>query len=262
MTDTVPLVFKDVHAHVDASLGLGLEVAFAKFGEEMRKSGCQRAVALHLLTQPWSAEEWCRTALAVPGVKPFVSIDLGSREAHDELRFLVAERGACGLKLHPRLYGIPVSDSRTTDIVRLAGTLGIPVLIDAFFDWALLSQGTEAAHFGQLAERSPDTRICVAHMAAPHVTTALMMARAIPNLFLDVSFSCLYYRGSSVTMDICYGVRSLRGRKIMYGSDYPDRPMLETIEDTIVEFTKAEVSMELQQRVLLDNFSIFMGSSE
>lgn len=262
MLSRVGVEFKDVHAHLDPAFSLDLRSAFAQFSHEMKESGCNSAVALHLLTQPWSAEDWCSNALELPGVLPFVSVDLNRDDASDELHFLVSACGARGLKLHPRLYGIPIMDSRTIDIVRLAGALQVPVMLDAFFDWALLRQGTDVTHFGQLAELCPETRICVAHMAAPHVTTALMMARALPNLFLDVSFSTLYYRGSSVTTDICYGVRSLRGRKILYGSDYPDRSMLETITDTLVEFDRAGVPIDMQQRVIADNFALFIGDHQ
>lgn len=260
MNSVRPPTFDDVHAHVDASNTPSLELAFDVFRSELRESGCSNAVALHLLTQPWDAVEWCEQAKRVPTVIPFVSIDISAQDAVENLRFLVCEHGARGLKLHPRLYQIPVNDPRTHRIVRAAGKLGIPVLMDAFFDWQLVRMGVRVEDFGLLAEACPETRICIAHMAAPYIHTGLMMARALPNVFLDTSFSTLYFRRSSLVQDICYGIWSLKGRKVLYGSDYPDRSMLVSVSETREQFIKWNVPEDLQVKVFSTNFSDFVGA--
>ena len=50
------------------------------------------------------------------------------------------------------------------------------------------------------------------------------------------AYSLLYYLESNVSKDIIYAMKSMKFDKIMYGSDYPDRNIKDTLRSRCIEF--------------------------
>src|SRR5205823_1607520 len=117
----------------------------------------------------------------------------------------------------------------TRRLVDAAGEIGVPVLIDAFPDGDWLTMGFHPLAFSRLATACPDTRIIIAHFGGHHCLDFMMLAKRTPNIWFDLSYSLLYYAGSSVVGNLVYCCRSLRCERVFYGSDYPDRPIGATL---------------------------------
>ena len=132
--------FTDSHVHVDVTLSSDLSELTTNLAIEMADAGCARAIVLQLLSQPFSAAEWCAAITESPNLVPFVSIDPRARDAKQQVDEAVSQ-GARGLKIHPRLESIHVMDPLVVDQIRHAGKVGIPVVIDAFFDWKMRQLG-------------------------------------------------------------------------------------------------------------------------
>lgn len=259
MSDDVQLEeFYDVHVHVDPSQSDDLSLLRDDLDQQMSESGCSKAVALHLPTAPWSARQWCEHMSRNERLIPFVSVDLRSGIVSTEADELVSA-GARGFKIHPRLQGTHPLSPPVVELVQTAGELGVPVLIDAFFDWRMKQLGVTIDHFGELAQRCPQTRICIAHAGSPYVLESMFIAKELRNVYLDISFATLYFRTSHVTADILYAISNMRGRKIMYGSDYPDRSMHQTITETVRLMDEARIGQGIRSLVLRDNFMDFLG---
>jgi predicted TIM-barrel fold metal-dependent hydrolase len=188
----------DAHLHFDERVDGTAAGAAAELARQMRLSGIDHVVALHLEMQGWSPEEVATAIAPYPGIHAFVNIHPEHEGAEQKLRYAIERLEFIGLKLHPRLQEHRVDSEATVKLVRLAGELGVPVLIDAFPDGTHLMQGFDCLSYAAVARQCPNTRIIWAHMGGHHVLDFMMLAKRLPNVYMDTSYSLLYYRGSAV----------------------------------------------------------------
>jgi predicted TIM-barrel fold metal-dependent hydrolase len=249
----------DTHLHLDANKYSNPSKAAAALDQDRQAAGIAHCIVLHLLSQNWSKEEFADALSNYPSLHGFVNIHPDHSNCLNDLEQAVKGLLFCGLKLHPRLQKFSVNNEATKMLVRKAGDLGVPVLIDAFPDGTHLMQGFDALSYGELAKSCPDTKIIIAHMGGHHVLDFVMLAKRIPNLYFDVSYSFLYYRGSSVISDMVYGMKSMKFDRVFYGSDYPDRGLKDTLDQSILIFDQHAVSEADKSKILYQNASKFFG---
>jgi predicted TIM-barrel fold metal-dependent hydrolase len=215
----------DAHVHLAApgSRAAGLfpsPAAPADLLRQMDRAGVAGAVVLGLPGLQ-TAEEVLGLCAAAPdrlfpllGVHPLAADDL-ARIPH------ARGMGFYGLKVHPRLGEFPVDADVLGPALELAERHRLPVLFDALpQSGAVPLDGLEYHAFDRLARRFRGVRMVLAHACAPHVLGAYTVVKANPNVYLDVSFSLLYYAGSSVEMDLGF-VSDRIDRHVLYGSDFP-----------------------------------------
>ena len=249
----------DAHLHLDEKVD-GTALGAAKdLDRQLGEAGIARAIVLHLETQPWSIEEVGEALARFPRLKGFVNVHPKKTDAEKLMRNAVEKLGYIGLKLHPRLQEFAVDDEATIRLVQKAGEMKIPVLIDAFPDGTHLMQGFVATRYATLARRCPDTKMIWAHMGGHHVIDFMMLAKRLPNVYFDCSYSLLYYQTSSIPQDMVYAMRSMKFSRIFYGSDYPDRPIGPSLEMS-VKFLKSQgLSDEEFSRLMGGNAREFFG---
>ena len=109
-----------------------------------------------------------------------------------------------------------------------------------------------------VAKACPDTRIVVAHMGGHHVLDLMMLAKRIPNMYFDTSYTLLYYRGSAVIQNIVYAMRSMRFERIFYGSDYPDRSIKDTVDGSYNLLKEYGLSEDEITKILYTNAKEFL----
>jgi predicted TIM-barrel fold metal-dependent hydrolase len=243
----------DAHLHLDESVPGPAAEAVRVLRAQLADAGVERAVVLHLETQRWPRREVADALRPHSELLGFANVHPLGPAPLEGLTQAVKEEGFGGLKLHPRLQRHSVIDDRVIALVRHAGGLGVPVLIDAFPDGDWLIEGHRPVHYAQLARACPDTRLIVAHMGGHHVIDMMMLAKRTPNMLLDTSFSLLYYRGSSVPADLVYAMRSMRFDRILYGSDYPDRSVPDTLEASIELLREHGLTDDQLDRILYSN---------
>lgn len=151
------------------------------------------------------------------------------------------EAGASGIKLHPRLHGYNIECAECVSILQYAGKLNMPAIICGFPDGINIMLENTPEAFGRVAQKCPKSKIMMAHAGGHKILDAMMVMKRCPNLYLDISFSLLYYRGSNILNDIAYAIRSCKGKRFLWGTDYPDRPYEETV---------------LESRKILDGFHL------
>lgn len=249
----------DSHLHIDDKISDNLQTCLAKLEEDRKNAGIDKCVVLHLETQMWALEEFKEIIPQFPNLIFFSNIHPYKENACSLLEQAIKEYGFKGLKLHPRLNQFKVDDPRVIKLVQKAGELNIPMLIDAFPDGNFLMEGFDYRAYSNLALACPSTKMIWAHSGGQHCLDFMMMCRRLPNVFMDISYSYLYFRGSSVTQNLNYVMKSMRFKKIFYGSDYPDRTLKETLELTLNEMKSAGFSSEEQDAILYNNFKEFMG---
>jgi predicted TIM-barrel fold metal-dependent hydrolase len=242
----------DAHLHLDDSIPGPAQQAAAKLERELKACGIARAVVLHLASQRWGAEEFA--AAMTPRMSAFVNLDPREPGARDSLSRAVSRLGFAGLKLHPRLQGFSLEDPGAVGLARRAGELGVPVLVDAF-----PGGNFSPAPFAAFGRACPETRIILAHMGGHRVLDFLMLAKELANLYFDISFSLLYYRGSSVPRDMAFAMRSLRFQRVFYGSDYPDRPVGDALKESLSLLRAEGLKNEEIERIAFLNAQEFFG---
>jgi predicted TIM-barrel fold metal-dependent hydrolase len=252
----------DAHIHFDEHFDGTVAGSSSEIARQMREAGINHVIALHLEFQPWSPEEVAAAISPHPGIHAFVNIHPHKEGAKQKLLYAVEQLGFIGLKLHPRLQEHPVDSEATIELVRYAGQLGVPVLIDAFPDGTHLMQGFEPLRYAVVARECPGTRIIWAHMGGHFVLDFMMLAKRLPNVYMDMSYSLLYFRGSSVPMNMVYAMRSMRFDRIFYGSDYPDRSLRESLQSSIEVLRANGVGEPDLHKLLAGNACQFFGWSE
>lgn len=247
----------DAHLHLDPSGGVTAAEAVARLTQEMCQCEMRRAVVLHLLWQPWPVEEFAKAVNGQPHLIGFVNVDPTQDGAVEALNAAVA-MGFRGVKLHPRLQGYRPDDPRCVAVTRRAGTLGFPVVMDCFPDGHWLMAGLNVMQYARLACEAPQTNIVVAHAAGHYCLDLLMLAKRIPNLWWDISFSWLYYEGP-VIESMAWCMKSARYEKVLFGTDYPDRRLAESVARSLDLLKRFHVDDEARDKVLWKNAKLLLG---
>ena len=246
-------VIIDAHLHLNEKIDGTAQGAAFELNRQLVDAGVSRAIVLHLDFQPWTAEEVSEAISSYPRLRGFINVHPYKQNPERILREGVEKLGYIGLKLHPRLQEFDVDDKRTVRLVQAAGEMNIPVLMCTLPDGTALMQGITPLKFARLAMLCPSTRIIWAHMGGHHVIDFMMLAKRLPNVYFDISYSLLYYQTSSIPKDIVYAMWSMKFNRIFYGSDYPDRPVA----------TSLALSREflLQQGISEEDFDKIMGGN-
>lgn len=241
----------DAHLHLDDRSGRTAEEAVKQLEIEMVASGLGHAFVLHLLWQPWSVEDVASALARQPTLTGFINVDPNSPAALSDLE-RGYDLGFRGLKLHPRRQKYRPDDAPCIALVRRAGELGMPALIDCFPDGDWLLAGLNVLQYAALAREAPLTKIIVAHAAGHHCIDLLMLAKRIPNLWFDVSYSLLYY-ASPVVDALFYCMESIRYERVTFGTDHPDRPLKASVEMSLALMDKFHVTGEPRDKLLWKN---------
>lgn len=241
----------DAHLHLDDRPGVSAADAVRSLTEAMNTCGVSHAVVLHLLWQKWSVEEVAEALATEPMLTGFINVNPHSPTAGKDLEKGVS-LGFRGVKLHPRLQKYRPDDAACIALVQQAGELGLPVLLDCFPDGDWLMAGLSVLDYASLAQQAPKTRIVVAHAAGHYCLDLLMLAKRIPNLWFDISYSLLYY-GGPVVDSLFYCLRSIRYERVLFGTDYPDRPLKTSVEMSLALLNQFHVTGEERDKLLWKN---------
>lgn len=247
----------DAHLHLDERHDGTVRGAAQELNRQILESDISRVVALHLQTQGWSMHEFAEAIAPYPRIKGFVNLHPHRSNPEVELIEAVEKLGFIGLKLHPRLQEFGVDDVETQKLAAAAGEMDLPVLIDAFPDGTHLMQDFNAIRYANLARSCPKTRFVWAHMGGHKVLDFMMLAKRLPNVYMDFSYSFLYYRGSSIPQDLVYAMRSMRFERVFYGSDYPDRPLKVSLDMAVKQLHSLDVSESDMEKILYTNAAQF-----
>lgn len=249
----------DTHLHLDESIPGPARNAAEWLNHDLIEHGISRAVVLHLSFQRWPVEEIAEAIAAQDRMVGFINIHPYDKDSESQLRRGIEELRFIGLKLHPRMQRYAVDDEKTIRLVRCAGEMRVPVIICGFPDGDWLMQGSTALSYARLAKACPEAKIVVAHMGGHHVLDMMMLAKRLPNIYFDTSYSLLYYRGSGIEKALVYAMRSMRFQRVFYGSDYPDRSISDTLSQTIEVLHSEGIDDEAMHRIMYQNAKDFFG---
>jgi len=137
---------------------------------------------------------------------PFVRLDLTAQPLDEARRCL--DRGARGIKLHPRAQAFALSDERLQPIFALAVERDVPILIHGGRGLPPIAEDLEA-----LVKRNEGVRLIVAHAGIADMAGLAGRLGGIPGVFFDTSV----WSG----LDLLDLYRQVAPEQVMYASDYP-----------------------------------------
>lgn len=193
----------------------------------------------------WTADGMCRFPGRVLG---YCYVDPGyGREALEEIRRCVADRGFMGIKLYNEHT---CTDPVVFPIVELAIELGVPILHHASHSHYFVEdqpQMSDAGHLAELARRYPEAMLICAHITGGgDWEWAVKAARHAPNLFLDTSGSVT--DEGSVEM----AVSVVGADRILFGCD-------SSMTAGVGKIRAADLSRQDKEKVLGGNMQRLLG---
>lgn len=249
----------DGHCHLDRKAGNSAK-ALRYLYEEASLVGIKKIILINIPELAFDNNQVVEDAKIYNGFfHVFPSVNPFNRSAFDELKQLKVS-GASGLKLHPRLHGYRIDSDGCVGLLARAQELKMPVMIDCFPDGRNLSIGNTPDTFARIAEKLPALVIAIGHAGGHRILDALMVAKYFKNIYLDLSYTLLYYRNSVVVKDIAYVIESIKAKRIFWGSDYPDRPYRETVELSLKEFDRMILAEDVRKSILETNAENFLGN--
>tara|TARA_B100000780_G_C21096525_1_gene442283 strand:- start:769 stop:1536 length:768 start_codon:yes stop_codon:yes gene_type:complete len=249
----------DAHLHLDETIDGTIKTAFKELNDQLISASVSKGILLHLEIQPWTTEEFSKEMEKYDLIESYVNINPHSKNALETLEHSIKNLNFIGLKLHPRLQEYSLADDSVLALVKYAGELDVPVLIDAFPDGTYLMQGFNPLDYAKLAQKAPDTRFIWAHMGGHYVLDFMMLAKRLSNVYMDLSYSLLYFQASSIPDNMIYAMKSMKFNKIFYGSDYPDRSVTETLQKSLEFFESKNLTSKEVNKILFLNAKEFYG---
>jgi predicted TIM-barrel fold metal-dependent hydrolase len=137
---------------------------------------------------------------------PFVRLDLTAQPLEEAARCL--DRGARGIKLHPRAQAFALSDERLQPIFALAVERRVPILIHGGRGLPPIAEDLEA-----LVRRNEGVQLIVAHAGIADMAGLAGRLGGIQGVFFDTSV----WSG----LDLLDLYRQVAPEQVLYASDYP-----------------------------------------
>lgn len=137
---------------------------------------------------------------------PFVRLDLTEDPIGEAVRCL--DRGARGIKLHPRAQRFLLNDQRLAPVFELAAERRVPVLIHG-------GRGLPpiADHLARLVEAYPDAQLIIAHAGIADLGALAERFAGKAGVFFDTSVWS--------PIDLLDFFRQISPEQVLYASDYP-----------------------------------------
>jgi uncharacterized protein len=137
---------------------------------------------------------------------PFVRLDLAEDPIREAVRCL--DRGARGIKLHPRAQGFLLNDERLAPIFELAAERRVPILIHG-------GRGLPpiADNLARLVEAYPEAQLIVAHGGIADLAALAGFFGGKAGVFFDTSVWS--------PVDLLDVYRQISPEQMLFASDYP-----------------------------------------
>jgi hypothetical protein len=160
----------------------------------------------------------------------FCSVDPLDPDALDQFEYAVRRLGLRGLKVGPIYQDVHPSDPRFVALMRMAESLGVPVLVHqgtTFCENVSLELANPVL-LQPIALQFPRLRMVIAHLGHPWIAETLTLIRKHRHLYSDIS--ALYYRPwqfyNALVQALEYGVLD----RLLFGTDYPFTTAVSTID--------------------------------
>jgi predicted TIM-barrel fold metal-dependent hydrolase len=200
------------------------DASFATLDRNLRDTGFCGACAVGLAgIAGYSHELFMRACRSYPALVPVAGLDPTGPEPLAAEIDRIADLGYRAVKLHPRLSRFDPTAEALGAIFRAASARGLVVFYCTYLHTSV-DRYPEADPFYTLVgglKCSPGARVVLMHGGDVQALRYAELVRFNPDLLLDLSFTVLKYRGSSLDADMSFLFREF-DRRICIGVDHPE----------------------------------------
>jgi uncharacterized protein len=202
----------DAHVHVGRDID-GMVAPYDELAAFLRRWGVERAFAFCMDEpdrEPAFRAANDRTLAAAESsdglLIPFVRLDLTEQPIEEATRCL--DRGARGIKLHPRAQGFLLDDQRLEPVFALAAERRVPILIHG-------GRGLPpiAEHLRRLHDAYADGSLIIAHAGIADLAALSRCFTGRPGVYFDTSVWS--------AIDLLDAYCRISPGQMLYASDYP-----------------------------------------
>jgi len=188
--------------------------------KSLDKNGIDQVWVLPILPRV-GFEELLAASKLDPRIVPFTGIDFNLGEAAVDKVLADAKNGAGGLKFHPILQQRRMDDELVLRTLKAWEATGKPVVFHTYTyeyyhpEQAYMNKPEFGSNtkFVELAESFPKLTMIAAHAGGPFDFQQILDGKALPNLYVDVSFQ----PAEVIKMFI----RDFGPERVLLGSDWP-----------------------------------------
>ncbi|MEZ4873523.1 MAG: hypothetical protein R2827_15035 [Bdellovibrionales bacterium] len=211
------------HPTLDGTyLNSGEDCSFLTVVNQVKAAGLKGACAVGLPgIGGYEHESYFEKCSEYSELYPVAALDF-SKNIPSELES-IKNIGYRAIKIHPRRLEHDFTLDNLHEALSLAGDQGLVTFL-CTYNFSSASSMREGLNFDGLVEvlgRKKMGRIVLLHGGGVELMRYAELVRHNENLLLDLSFTLLKYRGSSIDLDIEYLFNNF-DRRICIGSDAPD----------------------------------------
>jgi hypothetical protein len=162
-----------------------------------------------------------------------------------------------GIKIHPRFSQVSLEDTSVVGkLIRAAHQCNMLVYICTIIR-SPVGPAAVPPHYriARIAESHSEGDIVFLHGGYTDVFHTGEIIRDYPNAWLDLSFTFMRFRKSSISLDCGYLMETL-DRKLMIGTDFPEytpKELLRALDDSVFQRQDLELTEEKISNVLSEN---------
>lgn len=224
MAKPIPIFDSLTHPTLTGAwLGSEHDASFDTLAADMKRWGFSGACAVGLAgVEDYAHEAFLDACRPHGALVPIAGVDPTVEALGDEIE-TVKELGYHGIKIHPRLSSWMPSDETLGEVFRIAHANELPVLYCTYRHAPAPSYPTEDPFFVlvRALQRAPEARVMLMHGGDVQLLRYSELVRFNESLLLDLSFTMMKYRGSSLDADLAYLFRKF-DRRICIGTDHPE----------------------------------------
>ena len=163
--------------------------------------------------------EKCKT---IPKIYPVAGFNPNTIDISKELRE-IKKLGYKGIKIHPRFNKIKLNGSNILETFKIAEKENLIVFLCTFFSTNIIEMPISDPFWDlvKLIKEAPELKIILLHGGVQELMKYAELVRFNDNLLLDISYTMIRYKNSSLRYDIDYLFKHL-DQKICIGSDFPE----------------------------------------
>jgi predicted TIM-barrel fold metal-dependent hydrolase len=237
------------------------DATFDALARELAHWGFAGACAVGLAgVEGYEHEAFLEACAPHPSLVPIAGIDPRTPLLGEELA-RVAALGFRGVKVHPRLARWAPTAEGLGALFREAAANGLPVLYCTYRHAPIASYPSEDPFYVlvRALQKAPEARVVLMHGGDVELLRYAELVRFNENLLLDLSFTMLKYRGSSLDADLAFLLRRF-DRRICVGTDHPELSH-EALRERFDQLT-AGVEREKVENAAFRNIEAFLGVAQ
>lgn len=223
----------DVHTHLYHQPDMDLEADLASYDvesiaqdyvERMERGPADHAVAIVMDEDFLTDEKAVSSLLSVQDDTEIFSLVYLIDPLRGDAQELVeraAETGAVGVKFHPYMQSLTRDTfPEVEEVGKVIDEKDLLTIVDCSYGSELLYE-TNGVELGHELGRNIDSPVLLAHGGGPRILDAFSSVDAIPNVYLDTSFSLSFWEGSTLIQDYGFAASNLGGEQVLWGTDDP-----------------------------------------